>query len=256
LLAAPCTPQSECTTPSFVYFRDDGEHIDSDGPTAPPWTPFFIYFRDDGEHIDSDDPTAPPWTQFEVALKDEMSQPLADDVKIRFLLAAISSDPKLLSQYSATQQMYMATGNSNTPSFVYFRDDGEHIDSDGPTAPPWTPFFVYFRNDGKHIDSDGPTAPPWTQFEVTLKDENGNHRLDSKGDPITVIAPPPSELQGRVFLTKTDEHGDIKYTSYEPYTHTFVHYEAVRASEFGTRRNLNSSIYRISEFHWIKYSTG
>jgi hypothetical protein len=31
-----------------------------------------------------------------------------------------------------------------------------------------------------------------------------------KGDPITVIAPPPSEIQGRVFLTKPDEHGDIK----------------------------------------------
>jgi hypothetical protein len=73
-----------------------------------------------------------------------------------------------------------------------------------------TPSFVYFRDDGEHIDSDGPTEPPWTQFEITLKDENGKPRLDSKGDPITVIAPPPSDLQGRVFLTKPDEHGDIK----------------------------------------------
>jgi hypothetical protein len=79
-----------------------------------------------------------------------------------------------------------------------------------PQSECTTPSFVYFRNDGEHIDSDGPTTPPWTQFEVTLKDENGNHRLDSKGDPITVIAPPPSELQGRVFLTKPDERGDIK----------------------------------------------
>jgi hypothetical protein len=79
-----------------------------------------------------------------------------------------------------------------------------------PQSECTTPSFVYFRNDGEHIDSDGPTAPPWTQFEVTLKDKNGNPRLDSKGDPITVIAPPPSELQGRVFLTKPDEHGDIK----------------------------------------------
>jgi hypothetical protein len=31
-----------------------------------------------------------------------MSKPLADDVKIRFLSAAVSSDSKLLSQYSAT----------------------------------------------------------------------------------------------------------------------------------------------------------
>jgi hypothetical protein len=29
-------PQSKCTTPSFVYFCNDGEHIDSNGPTAPP----------------------------------------------------------------------------------------------------------------------------------------------------------------------------------------------------------------------------
>jgi hypothetical protein len=72
------------------------------------------------------------------------------------------------------------------------------------------PFIRLFCDDGEHIDSNGPTAPPWTQFEVTLKDENRNTRLDSKGDPITVIAPPPSELQGRVFLTKPDEHGDIK----------------------------------------------
>jgi hypothetical protein len=47
-----------------------------------------------------------------------ISQPLANDVKIGFLSAAVSSDPKLLSQYSATQQMYMATGNSNT-RFTY-----------------------------------------------------------------------------------------------------------------------------------------
>jgi hypothetical protein len=43
-----------------------------------------------------------------------MSKPLADDVKIGFLSAAVSSDSKLLSQYSATQQMHIANGNSNT----------------------------------------------------------------------------------------------------------------------------------------------
>jgi hypothetical protein len=83
-------------------------------------------------------------------------------------------------------------------------------DLDNPQYKCTTPSFVYFRDDGEHIDSDSPTAPPWTQFEVTLKDENGNPILYSKGDPITVIAPPPSELQGRLFLTKPEEHGDIK----------------------------------------------
>jgi hypothetical protein len=53
-------------------------------------------------------------------------------------------------------------------------------------------------------------APPWTQFEVTLKDENGNPRLVSEGDPITVIAPLPSQLQGRVFLTKPDAGTETK----------------------------------------------
>ena len=77
-----------------------------------------------------------------------------------------------------------------TPSFVYFRDDGETEDDIDP--------------------SDAPTAPPWEQFEITLKDENGEPRLDARGNPITVIAPTPSELQGRVFLTKPDEQGDIK----------------------------------------------
>jgi hypothetical protein len=79
-----------------------------------------------------------------------------------------------------------------------------------PQSDRTTPSFVYFRDDGEHLDSDGPTAPPWTQFKVTLKDKNGNPRLDSKGDPITVIAPWPSELQGWVFLTKPNKHGDIK----------------------------------------------
>jgi hypothetical protein len=90
------------------------------------------------------------------------------------------------------------------PFFVYFCDDGEHIDSDGPTAPPWTQFEVTLKDEN---GNPGPMAPPWTQFEVTLKDKNGNPRLDSKGNPITVIAPLPSELQVRVFLTKTEEHG-------------------------------------------------
>jgi hypothetical protein len=81
---------------------------------------------------------------------------------------------------------------------------------DCPQSERTTPSFVYLRDDGEHIDSDGPTAPPSTHFEVTLKDKNGNPRLNSKGDPITVIAPPPSELQGRVFLTKPDKHSDIK----------------------------------------------
>jgi hypothetical protein len=43
-----------------------------------------------------------------------MSKPLADDVKTGFLSAAVSSDSKLLCQYSATQQMHIATGNLNT----------------------------------------------------------------------------------------------------------------------------------------------
>jgi hypothetical protein len=39
---------------------------------------------------------------------------IVDYVKIGFLLAAVSSDSKLLSQYSVTQQMHIATGNPNT----------------------------------------------------------------------------------------------------------------------------------------------
>jgi hypothetical protein len=43
-----------------------------------------------------------------------MPKPLANDVKTGFLSAAVSSDSKLLSQYSATQQIHIATGNPNT----------------------------------------------------------------------------------------------------------------------------------------------
>jgi hypothetical protein len=38
----------------------------------------------------------------------------------------------------------------------------------------------------------------------------GNVRLGPDGKPLIVIAPPPSDLCGRVFLTKPDERGEVK----------------------------------------------
>jgi hypothetical protein len=50
----------------------------------------------------------------------------------------------------------------------------------------------------------------WKEFEVTLKDGNGNVELGPDGKPMIAIAPPPSDLCGRVFLTKPDERGEVK----------------------------------------------
>ena len=47
------------------------------------------------------------------------------------------------------------------------------------------------------------------EFEFPLKDENGNAILRDDGKPLVAIAPPPSDLVGRVFLTKPDERGEV-----------------------------------------------
>jgi hypothetical protein len=174
--AEPSTCTSLSASAASSTSKKSG-HIDSDGSTAPPWTPFFVYFRDDGEHIDSDDPTAHPWTQFE-----------AGTGKKNHELQVQNHD------LQAHHEQLSDTSGKKIPR------------SGDPQSECTTPSLVYFRNDGEHIDSDGPMAPPWTQFEVTLKDENKNPRLYSKGDPITVIAPPPSEIQGWVFLTHTQRY--------------------------------------------------
>ena len=45
-------------------------------------------------------------------------------------------------------------------------------------------------------------------YEVILKDEHGEPRVDEEGNPIKVICRPPSDLLGRVFLTKPDQRGN------------------------------------------------
>jgi hypothetical protein len=64
--------------------------------------------------------------------------------------------------------------------------------------------FVYLRDNGENEN------PIWKEFEVTLQDGNGNVRLGPDGKPMIAIAPLPSDLCGRVFLTKPDERGEVK----------------------------------------------
>jgi hypothetical protein len=64
--------------------------------------------------------------------------------------------------------------------------------------------FVYLKNNGENEN------PIWKEFEVTLQDGNGNVKLGPDGNPMIAIAPPPSDLCGRVFLTKPDERGEVK----------------------------------------------
>ena len=45
-------------------------------------------------------------------------------------------------------------------------------------------------------------------YEVILKDEHGDPRVDEEGNAIKVICRPPSDLLGRVFLTKPDQRGN------------------------------------------------
>jgi hypothetical protein len=64
--------------------------------------------------------------------------------------------------------------------------------------------FVYLRDTGENEN------PIWKEFEVTLQDRNGNVKMRPDGNPMIAIAPPPSDLCGRVFLTKPDERGEVK----------------------------------------------
>ena len=71
--------------------------------------------------------------------------------------------------------------------------------------------------DGEHprknlSDDVDAEHPPKTidleQYEVILRDEHDNPRFDDKGNPITVICRPPTDLLGRVFLSKSDHRGN------------------------------------------------
>ena len=63
--------------------------------------------------------------------------------------------------------------------------------------------FVYLRENGENEN------PIWQEFEFPLEDENGNAVIGEDGKPMVIIAPPPSDLVGRVFLTKPDERGEV-----------------------------------------------
>ena len=45
-------------------------------------------------------------------------------------------------------------------------------------------------------------------YEVILRDEHGEPHLDEEGNPIKVICRTPSDLLGRVFLTKANHRGN------------------------------------------------
>jgi hypothetical protein len=64
--------------------------------------------------------------------------------------------------------------------------------------------FVYLR------DNEENENPIWKEFEVNLQDGNGNVKLGPDGKPMIAIAPPPSDLCGRAFLTKPDERGEVE----------------------------------------------
>ena len=78
----------------------------------------------------------------------------------------------------------------------FLRTRDTHID-DQPDS------FVYLRDNGENEN------PIWKEFEVTLKDGNGNVKLGPDGKPMIAIAPPASDLCGRVFLTKPNERGEV-----------------------------------------------
>ena len=76
-----------------------------------------------------------------------------------------------------------------------------------PTAPYLPPGegkeFVFLRDKGEK-------EPVYKQFEFILRDNYGEPRLDHQGKKIVVIGPSPNDINGKVFLTKPDERGNMK----------------------------------------------
>ena len=64
------------------------------------------------------------------------------------------------------------------------------------------------NEDGEPLNRTDDLIDMLEDYEVILKDEHGEPRLDEEGNAIKVICRPPSDLLGRVFLTKPDQRGN------------------------------------------------
>ena len=45
----------------------------------------------------------------------------------------------------------------------------------------------------------------WKEYEIPLLDNEGKQRFDEKGEPMTIVAFDPTNMQGRTFLTRPNE---------------------------------------------------
>ena len=96
----------------------------------------------------------------------------------------------------------------------------------------------------------------WKEYEIPLLDNEGKQRFDENGEPMTVVAFDPTNMQGRTFLTKPNEDKEIKRAQVvemidefdenlkqNPQRHDFINdlkYKVVYESP-DTRRNLGIS---------------
>ena len=96
----------------------------------------------------------------------------------------------------------------------------------------------------------------WKEYEIPLLDNEGNQRFDEKGEPMTVVAFDPTNMQGRTFLTRPNEDKEIRCArivemidkfdenlKQNPERHDFINklkYKVVYESP-DTRRNLDTS---------------
>ena len=105
---------------------------------------------------------------------------------------------------------------SNQPdTVVYLKDYGEKLkfladqeDDNSDTNST----IKSTKEESKEKDANKESPPPWEDepedFEIVLRDEYGTVKLDSDGNPITMNCRPPTDLVGRVFLTKPDPRGN------------------------------------------------
>jgi hypothetical protein len=116
------------------------------------------------------------------------------------------------SNNDATNNLPTASDNDD-PDDTNNDEQGSHFHQPtNPTIQSVENQQQFLKNRDTHIDDreNGENENPiWKEFEVTLKDGNGNVKLGPDGKPMIAISPPPSDLIGRVFLTKPDERGEV-----------------------------------------------
>ena len=70
------------------------------------------------------------------------------------------------------------------------------------------PSVVHLQEEGEKQRKE--RIQEWKEFLIPLFDGDGTARQDENGNNLAAIAYNPADMHSKVFLTRPDEHGDVK----------------------------------------------